>query len=63
MKPATLTREQRRYLKRYACMLRDQRLDLDICGAIRTRCSPETRAKRRADCLKGYRPRSTSRAD
>jgi hypothetical protein len=57
MKPTTLTQGQRRYLKRFACMWCEQQLDKDCCGAIWERCSPETRAKRRADCLKGYRPR------
>jgi hypothetical protein len=57
MEIAALTRGQRRYLKRYACILCGQPLDQDGCAAIWTRCSSETRDKRRADCLAQYRPR------
>jgi hypothetical protein len=56
-----LTRGERRYLNRFACMWCEQRLDKDCCGAIWERCSSETRAKRRADCLQGYHPRQPQR--
>jgi hypothetical protein len=46
-----MTASEKRYLRGFACMLCDQRLDKDVCGAIWTRCDAETRAKRRADCL------------
>lgn len=52
-----LTPGQRRYLSKFACMWCDHSLDKPGCSAIYEKCSEQTRAKRREDCLKEYKPR------
>jgi hypothetical protein len=56
-----MTKGERCYLRRFACMLCEVPLDRDCCGSINgdfnSGCTAETRAKRRADCLKNYKPR------
>ena len=53
---AALTKAQRRRIARYSCKWCDHPLHHAGCGAIYERCSPETRAKRRADCLNPTTP-------
>ena len=49
---------QKRYLHRHVCFLCDMRLDSDFCLSMYgPRCSEKTKGKRRADCLKHYKPR------
>jgi hypothetical protein len=55
---ATLTRLEKRYLSRYLCFLCEARLDRDDCYATGWRCPEKVMIKRRADCLKNYKPRS-----
>jgi hypothetical protein len=59
-KPLTLTEGERRFLARHQCWFCDQRLDKDFCGAIYESCAPDTRERRRQECLRHYRPRGTA---
>lgn len=51
------TRNEKRYLRRFACAWCDQSLARDDCSAIWERCTDEQREQRRRDCLKNYKPR------
>lgn len=56
----TLSKGQRRFLSRNVCAWCHQQLSRDTCAAMygNEHCTPELRAKRRADCLKTYKPRA-----
>ena len=58
MKLADLTRLQTRFLRGHVCWLCEMPLDRDYCGTIQIpRCPPQVMERRRADCLKTYKPR------
>jgi len=59
---ADLTKNQRRYLSRFSCSWCEMPLHHKSCGAIGQQCSEEVRAKRREQCLAGYKPRPTPEA-
>ena len=53
-----LTKGEKRYLKRFICLLCEQTLDKDWCGAIwPDACDAAKREDRRRRCLVGYKPR------
>ena len=60
----TYSKGQKARLKRHECGLCNMRLDRAGCQAIyaesRAVCTLEVRRKRRADCLKSYKPRSAA---
>ena len=54
---AELTTNAKRYLSRRVCAWCELPLHRPYCGAIYTECTPETRIKRRDNCLEFYKPR------
>jgi rubrerythrin len=53
----SLTKGQKRFLKKYICMLCDYPLDRLGCGVMCESCSEEKRITKRENCLKLYKPR------
>lgn len=52
-----MTKNEKRFLAKHVCGWCGQRMDNDDCAALFEKCSAATRAKRRAKCLQGYKPR------
>lgn len=48
-----LTKSEKQYLSKFQCLLCEQPLDKDVCGAIYAKkCSAKIREQRRQECLK-----------
>jgi len=55
----SLTKGQKRFLRRFGCAWCDHPLSMTGCSVIYgEKCSDEKRIKRREDCLKNYKPRN-----
>ncbi len=54
---SNLSKNARIYLSKRGCMACEKSLDKIGCGSFYEACSEQTRIKRRADCLKEYKPR------
>ena len=53
----SLTIGEKRYLRRFECMLCGHHLDRPGCSSVYGRCSDEVIINRRKSCLKNYKPR------
>jgi len=52
-----LSKGERRFLANYECGFCEHPMHRDGCGAIWEKCSADDQERRRASCLKHYKPR------